>query len=141
MYSRLLAIGGIGSGIREFVLGLDVAPGAVVAVMVLVWLALGLFIDSVSIILLTVPIFAPIAAALGIDPFAFAIVGILAIEAGILTPPFGLAVFTVKGCVDDPEATLGRIFVGAVPYWLMLMALAGGVYAFPGLATWLPSLY
>ncbi len=77
---------------------------------------------------------------MGIDPIAFAIVGILAIEAGILTPPFGLAVFTVKACVPDPDVTLGQIFRGAAPYWVMLIGLAAAVYAFPGIATTLPSL-
>lgn len=141
MYSRLLAMGGIGSSIQEFVLELKVGPAAVIGAMVLIWFVLGMFIDSISIILLTVPIFAPLAVALGVDPIAFAIIGILAIEAGILTPPFGLVVFTVKACIDDPEVSIGRIFIGAVPYWVMLVLLAGAVYAWPELAIWLPSMY
>jgi C4-dicarboxylate transporter, DctM subunit len=141
MYARLLAMGGIGATIQEFVLGLGLPPAAVIALMVLIWCVLGMFIDSISIILLTVPIFGPIAAALGMDPIAFAILGILAIEAGIMTPPFGLIVFTVKACVDDPDVSLGTIFLGTVPYWLLLIALAAVVYVWPGLATWLPSMY
>ncbi len=69
--------------------------------MVAIWFVLGCLIDSISIILLTVPIFAPIAVALGFDPLAFAIIGILAIETGLLTPPFGILVFTVKAAVPD----------------------------------------
>ena len=76
-----------------------------------------MLIDSVSIILLTVPIFAPIAMTLGIDPLAFAIFGILVIEAGLLTPPFGLLVYTVKGAVPDNTATLSKIFAGSFPYF------------------------
>ena len=67
---------------------------------------LGCLIDSISIILLTVPVFAPVAMALGFDPIAFAILGILAIETGLLTPPFGMLVFTVKAAL--PQEASGR---------------------------------
>ena len=79
--------------------GLD--PWQVLAIMVLIWFVLGCLIDSISIILLTVPVFAPIAVALGYDPIAFAILGILAIETGLLTPPFGMLVFTVKAALPQ----------------------------------------
>ena len=108
--------------------------------MVVTWFVLGMFIDSVSIILLTVPLFPPIAGTLGYDPIAFAIIGIVAIEAGLLTPPLGLCVYTVKGSVNDPEATLGKIFLGSIPYWIILIILVFLVAFFPSLATWLPSL-
>jgi len=140
MYSRLLALGGIVDDIQSMIIGFGFSPVAIMCLMVVIWLFLGMFVDSVSIILLTVPIFTPIAGQMGIDPIAFAIVGILAIEAGILTPPFGLAVFTVKACVPDPDVTLGQIFRGAAPYWVMLIGLAAAVYAFPGIATTLPLL-
>ncbi len=139
MYSRLLAMGGIVGAIQGFITGLGLDPIVVLVLMVVVWFTLGMFIDSVSIILLTVPIFAPLAIQLGFDPIAFAIIGILAIEAGILTPPFGLAVYTVKSCVPDPDVRLGQIFWGAAPYWVFLIVLLFLVYAFPGIATWLPS--
>ena len=93
-----------------------------------------------SIILLTVPIFAPIALILGIDPIAFAIFGILVIEAGLLTPPFGLLVYTVKGSVPDPSVTLTQIFAGSTPYFLLILVAALLVLFIPGLATWLPKL-
>ena len=106
----------------------------------LIWIVLGMLIDSVSIILLTVPIFAPIAMALGINPIAFAIFGILVIEAGLLTPPFGLLVYTVKGAVTDPSVTLGKIFTGSTPYFLLILLAAMIVLLVPALATWLPKL-
>jgi TRAP-type C4-dicarboxylate transport system permease large subunit len=91
--------------------------------------------------LLTVPIFAPIADQFGFHPYAFAIMGILAIEAGILTPPLGLCVFTVKACLTPgDDVSLGRIFYASTPYWLLLVVLMWIVYAVPELATWLPSL-
>ena len=82
MYSRLLAIGGAVNFIQGMFLGAGLDPWQIIGLMILIWLVLGMLIDSVSIILLTVPIFAPISIVLGIDPIAFAIFGILVIEAG-----------------------------------------------------------
>ncbi len=138
MYSRLLAMGGAVNYIKALFLGLGVDPFVIIALMVVIWIILGMLIDSVSIILLTVPIFAPIAMALGLDPLAFAIFGILVIEAGLLTPPFGLLVYTVKGSVPDPTASLGSIFIGSVPYFLLILLAAFIVLFMPWLATWLP---
>ena len=140
MYSRLLAIGGAVNYIKALFLGLGIDPWMIIALMMLIWIVLGMLIDSVSIILLTVPIFAPIAAILGIDPIAFAIFGILVIEAGLLTPPFGLLVYTVKGAVPDPSVTLTQIFKGATPYFVLILVAALLVLWVPWLATWLPRL-
>jgi len=102
------------------------------------WLVLGMILDSISIILITVPIFAPLTAPF-FDPIAFAIFGILAIEAGLLTPPFGLLVFTVKGTVEDKSVQLSEIFRGSVPYWILMLVVMIMIWAWPGIATWLPS--
>jgi TRAP-type C4-dicarboxylate transport system permease large subunit len=107
--------------------------------MVGVWFVLGCLIDSISIILLTVPVFAPIAVALGFDPIAFGILGILAIEAGLLTPPFGILVFTVRAALPQ-EATVGEIFRACVPYWLCLLSAVVVIAVYPPFATWLPNL-
>ncbi|MEM7043050.1 MAG: TRAP transporter large permease [Pseudomonadota bacterium] len=138
MYSRLLAMGGAVNYIKALFLGFGVDPFVIIALMVVIWIILGMLVDSVSIILLTVPIFAPIALALGLDPLAFAIFGILVIEAGLLTPPFGLLVYTVKGSVTDPTATLAQIFKGSVPYFFLILLSAFIVLFMPWLATWLP---
>ncbi len=140
MYSRLLAIGGAVNYIKALFLGMGVDPFLVIGLMMVIWIILGMLIDSVSIILLTVPIFAPIAATFGIDPIAFAIFGILVIEAGLLTPPFGLLVYTVKGAVPDPTVTLAQIFRGSTPYFLLILVAALLVLFMPALATWLPQL-
>ncbi|MEW5420777.1 TRAP transporter large permease [Amorphus sp. 3PC139-8] len=140
MYSRLLALGGIVTFIQDLFLSAGDSPLMVLGIMVLVWFFLGMFIDSVSIILLTVPIFGPLAASIGYDPIAFAIIGIVAIEAGLLTPPLGLCVYTVKGAITDPDATLATIFRGSIPYWIILLLLVALIAFVPGVATWLPSL-
>lgn len=139
MYSRLLALGGIIDFVQSLFLAVGDSPILILVLMVMVWFMLGMFIDSVSIILLTVPIFAPLAVIIGYEPLAFAIIGIVAIEAGLLTPPLGLCVYTVKGCVSDREATLGKIFKGSIPYWIILLLLVALIATFPAIATWLPS--
>ena len=138
MYSRFLAMGGAVQVINGTMLSISENPVILVFMIFMIWLILGMFIDSTSIILLTVPIFAPIASGMGIDALAFAIFGILVIEAGLLTPPFGLLIFTVKAAVPDPTVTLGEIFKGSIPYWIMILIVAVLVLVFPGLANWLP---
>ncbi len=138
MYSRLLAVSGGINMIQDLFLGSGLGPVGIIAVMTLIWLALGTIIDSISDILLTIPIFVPIALAAGFDPIAFAIYGILIIEAGLLTPPMGLLIFTVKAAVPDPDVTLQEIFRGAIPYWIVMLGVAISILVFPGLAAWLP---
>jgi TRAP-type C4-dicarboxylate transport system permease large subunit len=131
-------MGGAVSVINGTILSISDSPLIIMLMLFTIWLILGMFIDSTSIILLTVPIFAPIAASIGIDELAFAIFGILVIEAGLLTPPFGLLIFTVKAAVPDPSVTLGMIFKGSIPFWIMILIVAVLVVVFPGLANWLP---
>ena len=138
MYSRFLAMGGAVGVIHETMFSISDNPMILLAMIFAMWLLLGMFIDSTSIILLTVPIFAPIATLMGVHELAFAIFGILVIEAGLLTPPFGLLIFTVKAAVPDESVTLGMIFKGSIPYWLMLLLVSILVLVFPVLTTWLP---
>jgi tripartite ATP-independent transporter DctM subunit len=140
LYSRVLSMTGFTDAAKTFLLGTGLGAGGILAMMVGIWVVLGCLIDSISIILLTVPIFAPIAAQLGYDPLAFAIIGILAIETGLLTPPFGLCVFTVKAALPDRSVELAEIFRGAVPYWIALLLVVLSIVLVPGIATYLPSL-
>ena len=139
LYSRTLSMTGITGAAKAFFLASGLGPYEVLAIMVGVWFVLGCLIDSISIILLTVPVFAPIAMALGFDPIAFGILGILAIEVGLLTPPFGILVFTVRAVLPQ-EASVGEIFRACVPYWVCLMAVIATIALYPQLATWLPNL-
>ena len=112
----------------------------ILLVMMLIWFLLGVMIDSISIMLLTVIIFEPIAVAVGYDSIAFAIMGILAIEAGLLTPPFGILVYTVKTAIDDKDISIWHIFLSAAPYWVVLLLSVALVAFVPGIATYLPNL-
>ena len=138
MYSRLLAISGGVNMIQDLFFGLGLGPVGIIFLMTVIWLFLGTIIDSISDILLTVPIFYPIAMAAGMNEVAFAIYGILIIEAGLLTPPLGLLIFAVKSSVPDPEVSLKDIFTGSIPYWIMIIIVAIIVIAFPGIASFLP---
>ena len=114
----------------------------IISVMVLIWFALGMIIDSISIMLLTAAIFAPIAVKLGYDPIAFAIIAIIAIEAGLLTPPFGLLVYTVKSAIQeiDPDVDVVSIFKSSTPYWILMLIGMVLIVIFPEIATYLPRL-
>lgn len=135
MYSRLLTTGGVVNLITDSVGGAGIDPNIAVAMMIIIWLVLGTLLDSGSIILLTVPIFWPIAQNFGYNEYAFAIIGILAIEAGLLTPPVGLLVYAVKGSVPDKTVQLGEIFSGSIPYWLLILLVMVVVWLVPDLAT------
>jgi TRAP-type C4-dicarboxylate transport system permease large subunit len=140
LYSRTLAMTGVTSAIQDFFAGAGFGPALVLVFMVVIWFLLGMVIDSISIMLLTVTIFAPIATNLGYDPIAFAIIGILAIEAGLLTPPFGLIVYTVKAAIDDDDVSIWQIFQSSTPYWAIMLLGVALIAIFPQIATWLPSL-
>ena len=109
------------------------------AVMLLVILILGMFMDQLSMMLITLPIFYPIARSLGFDPVWFGLILLLAYEVGFTTPPFGLLLFVMLG-VAPPGTTLGTVARAALPYILCVLLLIGLIAVFPGLALWLPRL-
>jgi tripartite ATP-independent transporter DctM subunit len=140
LYSRTLAMTGVTTAIQSFFLDSGMAPWMILATMVLVWFLLGMVIDSISIMLLTVPIFEPLATALGYDRIAFAVIGILAIEAGLLTPPFGLLVYTVKAAIQDDDVSVRDIFRSSIPYWIIMLIGMVMIVIFPAIANFLPNL-
>jgi len=141
LYSRTLAMTGMANAIEGLFLDSGMAPWMILTVMVGIWFALGMIIDSISIMLLTAAIFAPIAVKLGYDPIAFAIIGIIAIEAGLYTPPFGLLVYTVKSAIQefDPDINVMTIFKSSTPYWMIMLLAMVMIVNFPEIATWLPN--
>ena len=141
LYSRSLAMTGVANAIQDLFLGTGLLPWMIIALMIGIWFLLGMVIDSISIMLLTVTIFEPIAIALGYDPIAFAIIGIIAIEAGLLTPPFGLLVYTVKSALpEEKDITVMQIFKSSTPYWIIMLIGMVMIAIFPQIATYLPKL-
>jgi tripartite ATP-independent transporter DctM subunit len=138
LYSRFLVSSGALMVMTDWITGAGFGPISLIFAMTVIWLLMGMMLDSTSIILLTVPIFAPIAQSFGYDPLVFAIYGILVIEAGLLTPPFGLLVFVVKGSVPE-EVSIGEVFRGATPYWLLIVVAGLIILAVPEIVTFLPN--
>ena len=137
-FSQLLAFSGASRGLVKWATSFDLAPLAMLMIMFAVLLLLGMFMEQISIMLLTVPIFFPLAQSLGFDLVWFALIMLLSLEISFTTPPFGLLLFVMKG-VAPPGTTMREIYTSAFPFIgcsLMLVAL---LIAFPNLALWLPS--
>ena len=138
-FSQLLAFSGASSGLIKWATAFDLAPIAMLLVMFAVLLLLGMFMEQISMMLLTVPIFFPLAATLGFDPIWFGLIILLALEISFTTPPFGLLLFVMKG-VAPPDTTMRDIYVSAIPFMACSMLLVALLILFPPLALWLPGL-
>ncbi|EAQ06254.1 MULTISPECIES: TRAP transporter large permease [Yoonia] len=138
-FSQLLAFSGASSGLVRWATSFDLAPIAMLLVMFGVLLLLGMFMEQISMMLLTVPIFFPLALTLGFDPVWFALIILLALEISFTTPPFGLLLFVMKG-VAPKDTTMREIYAAAFPYIGCSMLLVFLLILFPQLALWLPSL-
>jgi tripartite ATP-independent transporter DctM subunit len=137
MYSRMLTMAGIPTHIASWIAGIGAGAYGFLAAYVLCVLLLGMILDSVSILLIVTPIAAPIAKSFGIDPVHFGIISVVAVEMGLLTPPFGLSVFAVRSALGDESVRLETIFAGALPYVGVMLAVLVLLIAFPALSTWL----
>lgn len=138
-FSQLLAFSGASSGLIKWATAFDLAPIAMLLVMFGVLLLLGMFMEQISMMLLTVPIFFPLAMTLGFDPIWFGLIILLALEISFTTPPFGLLLFVMKG-VAPKDTTMREIYGAAIPYMLCSMLLVALLILFPQIALWLPSL-
>jgi tripartite ATP-independent transporter DctM subunit len=135
LYSRMLAMAGVPQAIGDMVEHLGLGPYGFLLVFVIIIVLMGMILDSTSILLIMVPIGAPIASAMGFDLIHFGIVTIIAVEMGLLTPPFGISVFTVKATLNDPKVGIETIFAGAMPF-VVVMGIALLIIAVvPWLAT------
>ena len=132
------AIGGI-SFAKALLIGISSDPTVIIAVMIIVLILLGFFLDWIGILFLTMPIFLPTLIALGYDPIWFGIVFNLAMQIAYLTPPFGPACFYLKG-VAPPEVTLSDIFAAQWPFIALQLIALILVASFPAIALWLPTL-
>ncbi|MBM9603314.1 TRAP transporter large permease [Desulfopila inferna] len=134
-----LSMGG-GDVVADLLLGMDVSPYVVLAIMMAVVFFLGMFIDWAAILLVVVPIFTPIAMDLYFDPLWFAMLVCVMLQTSFLTPPFGYALFYFKGVAPE-EYTMGDIYRGIVPFVLLQIVGLALMIAFPPIITWLPDLF
>jgi len=138
-YSQILAFTGATRGLTEFVVGLQMPPLLVIIVMQFLLLVLGCFMEQVSIMMITFPIFFPLVQVLGYDPIWFAVMCLINMEVGLKTPPFGLMLFVMKG-VAPSDTTMGQICRASFPFVLADVLAVTLILLFPTLGTWLPGL-
>jgi tripartite ATP-independent transporter DctM subunit len=139
MYSRMLTLSRLPDTLTVWATGLEVPAIVVVLVFVLVLLILGCIIDSVSILLLTMPIMVPVIMNLGYDPVWFGMVAILTIELGLITPPFGMVVFAMRASLAEP-VPVEEIFRGVIPFFALLLIALALVIAIQDISLFFPRL-
>ncbi|MGB8435267.1 MAG: TRAP transporter large permease subunit [Burkholderiales bacterium] len=135
LYSRMLALSGIPTYTAQLVSEAGLDLGRFLLVYVAILIVLGTILDSVSIMLLVLPIMLPIVTALGGNQVWFGIVTVIAVEIGLLTPPFGLAVYVVKSSLPEGFTSLPEIFGGSLPFVLTMLMVTALIAAFPILST------
>jgi tripartite ATP-independent transporter DctM subunit len=138
-FAQILSFSGASNGLVQAITGLGLSTLAVVAAMMLILIFLGIFVDQVSMMLITLPIFMPIVQRLGVDTIWFGVMFLICMQLGLLLPPHGLLLMTMKG-VAPPQVTMAHIFRAVVPYVALSLAVLALVFLVPAVATWLPRL-
>jgi tripartite ATP-independent transporter DctM subunit len=128
---------GINSKVAEFVAGLAYAPGAIIVAILAMYFVLGMFIDALSMMVMTLAVVHPIVTGLGYDSVWFGIVLVLLLEIGLITPPVGLNLFTIQA-IRPGAISLGEVAAGSLPFVVLLLIGVGLLVVFPGIALWLP---
>ena len=131
-------LSGATDGIVSAILGQQLSGHAILAGMMSLLIFLGLFVDQVSMMLITLPVFMPIVQRLGIDPIWFGVLYLICMQLGLLLPPHGLLLMTMRG-VAPPQVTMAHIFRAVVPYIVLSLVLLVVIILFPAIATWLPT--
>ena len=136
LYSRMLAVSGVTELLRALTVSTGLGFPGLLTIFVIVVLLLGTILDSSSIMLITIPLVLPALVSFNVDLIWFGIVTLLAVEIGLLTPPFGIAVFVIKATLGNSSPiTLNDIFAGALPFAAIMLVVLLLVIAFPWLAT------
>lgn len=138
VFGHFLAVTTIPARIGAYVTDLQLPPVVIAALIIVVYLVLGALMDSLAMIMLTIPVFYPAVTAMGFDPIWFGVVIVLVAEMGVLTPPVGINVYVVAGVARD--VPLSVIFRGTIPMILAQLAATALIILFPKLALFLPSL-
>jgi len=137
-FGQILAFTGISRKLVGFVVDYALPPLLVMILMQLTLVVVGTFMDELAMLLVTIPIYMPIVEGLQFDPIWFGLLILINLEVATISPPYGLALFVMKGVV--PDATMGDVWRASLPYMLLGVIAMALVVTFPGLATWLPGL-
>ncbi len=132
-----LAAAGLGRELEALLDSMGLSPMGLILVVVLIYIVLGFFIETLSLMVVTIPIIVPLVVAQGFDPIWFGILMIVLIEMALITPPVGLNLYVVQGARKSGK--MSEVMVGAVPYVVAMLIMAGLLIAFPGIALYLPS--
>ncbi|MEI7737836.1 MAG: TRAP transporter large permease subunit [Burkholderiaceae bacterium] len=138
-FAQILSFSGASTGMVQFITGQGLSTDFIVVGMMLMLIFLGIFVDQVSMMMITLPIFMPLVQSLGIDPIWFGVMFLICMQLGLLLPPHGLLLMTMRG-VAPASVTMGHIFIAVVPYVVMSILLLAAVFFLPAIATWLPQL-
>ena len=137
MYSRMLGMSGLPTEIQTWILGMDASFVTLIIFYVLLMILLGTVIDSVSVMLITVPLFVGVLQPFGIDLIWFGIITVIGVEIGLLTPPMGISVYVIKSSLNDARISLWDIFAGAAPFALAMLFVLILIILFPEIVTFL----
>jgi TRAP-type C4-dicarboxylate transport system permease large subunit len=137
VFGKFMAVSRIPFVLAEWLGGLPIHPMAIMAVIMFIYLIGGCFMDSMALIVLTIPIFYPLVIKLGFDPIWFGVIIVLMGEMGVITPPVGVNVYVIKGI--SPAVPLENIFKGIFPFLWALIIVTIIIVIFPRIATFLPS--
>ena len=138
-YGEILAFTGAAAGMTSFITNLSIHPIVILIGMLVVVLIMGCFMETVAIMMITIPIYMPVINALGYNKIWFGVLMLIALETGLITPPFGVTLFVMKG-VAPPEVTMGDIWKAVTPYVIIDILCIALVLLFPILATIVPTL-
>jgi len=137
-FSQVMAFSQASAGLSAAVLGSGLGSFALLLGMLLILLFLGCFMDQVSMMMITVPLFMPVVQQLGLEPVWFGVLMLMILEISLATPPFGLLLFVAKGA--SPQSTMGEIIGSVTPFIVIALGVVGLLIAFPQFALWLPAL-
>jgi C4-dicarboxylate transporter DctM subunit len=138
VFGNFLGISRIPATLSDFILGLQVPRFVILLTVLVLYIVAGMFIDMLAFAFLTLPILYPAMVSLGYDPLWFGVITVFMFELALITPPFGLNLFILRGMV--PGITMGDVIRGSIPFILMDLVILAIYVAFPQLSTWLPSL-
>jgi tripartite ATP-independent transporter DctM subunit len=138
-FSQILSFSGASNGIVSLIVGHGLTKNVIIADMMLILIFLGIFVDQVSMMLITLPIFMPVVQKLGIDLVWFGVMYLICMQLGLMLPPHGLLLMTMKG-VAPPQIRMSHIFRAVVPYIMLSLVLLALVFFLPVAAVWLPNL-
>ena len=138
-FSQVLSFSGVVNGLVALVTGMGLSVTELLIAMLLILLFLGCFVDQVSMMLITLPFFMPLLQRYDVDLVWFGVLFLICMQLGLLTPPFGLLLFTMKG-VAPASITMHQIYMAAMPYVAMSLLILVLIFFFPAIATWLPAV-